>query len=153
MCETKFMKSSVERKKSITKSYLQKLRNSWIFRPFAAKNLGARMLSRVQRKKWMAENFFTVWASLFIGAREVVSRSRLDSTVASSPEDACPLRRSEGDVFLPKFKSFRGNGLSESTRFPEGLVLGNSVKSLHPRNVGLSKFMKHVREKGDMEKS
>jgi hypothetical protein len=55
--------------------------------------------------------------------------------------------------FLPEFKSFRGNGSSESTRFPEGLVLGKSVNPLHPRNVGLSKFMEQVRESGDMKKS
>jgi hypothetical protein len=55
--------------------------------------------------------------------------------------------------FLPEFKSFRGNGSSESTRFPEGLVLGKSVKPLHPRNVGLSKLMEQVRESGDMKKS
>jgi hypothetical protein len=76
----------------------------------------------------------------------VVPRIRLDSTVARFTEDACLLRRSEGDVFLPEFIGFRGNGSSESTCFPEGLVLGNSVKPSHPRNVGLPKFMKQVRE-------
>jgi hypothetical protein len=64
-------------------------------------------------------------SSLFIGVRGVVSRNCLDMTVASIPEDACPLRRSKGDDFLPEFESFRGIGSSESTRFPEGLVLGN----------------------------
>jgi hypothetical protein len=29
---------------------------------------------------------------------------------------------------------FRGNGTLESTRFPEDLVLGNWVKTVHPRN-------------------
>jgi hypothetical protein len=38
-------------------------------------------------------------SSLFIGARGAVSRTRLDSTVERFPEDACLLRRSEGDVF------------------------------------------------------
>jgi hypothetical protein len=51
-----------------------------------------------------------------------------------------------GWSFLPEFVGFRGNGSLESTRFPEGLVLGNSVKPCHPRNVGLSKFMKQVRK-------
>jgi hypothetical protein len=64
-----------------------------------------------------------------------VSRTRLNSTVARFPEDACPLRRSEGNVFLLKFKDFRGIRSSESTRFPEGLVLGNSGKTCHPRIV------------------
>jgi hypothetical protein len=35
-------------------------------------------------------------------------------------------------MFLPELKSFRGNGSSESTRFPEGLVLGNSGENLTP---------------------
>jgi hypothetical protein len=45
-------------------------------------------------------------SSLFIGARGVVSRSRLDSTVASFPDDACPLRRSKGDVFHQNSRVF-----------------------------------------------
>jgi hypothetical protein len=76
----------------------------------------------------------------------VVSRTRLDSTVANFLEDTCPLRRSEGDVFYLKFKVFHGNGSLESTSFPEGLVLGNLVKPCHPRNVGLLKFARQVHE-------
>jgi hypothetical protein len=37
--------------------------------------------------------------SLFIRARGAVSRTRLDLNVARFPKDACPLQRSEGDVF------------------------------------------------------
>jgi hypothetical protein len=83
-------------------------------------------------------------SSLFIGAwgGGAVSGTRLDPTVARFPEDACPLRRSEGDVFLLKFKDFRGIGSSESTRFPEGLVLGNSGKSV---TLETSRFMKFVK--------
>jgi hypothetical protein len=48
--------------------------------------------------------------SLFIGAMGgAVSRTRLDSTVARFQEDACPLRRSEGDVFTEILR-FRGIG-------------------------------------------
>jgi hypothetical protein len=79
-------------------------------------------------------------SSLFIGARGAVSRNRLDSTVARFPEDVCSLRPSKGDVFLLKFKDFRGIKSSESTRFPEGLVLGNSGKTCHPRNVEFLKI-------------
>jgi hypothetical protein len=79
---------------------------------------------------------------LFIGARGAVPRTRLDSTVARFSEDACPLRRSEGDVFLLKFQDFRGIGSSESTRFPEGLVLGNSGKLV---TLETSRFMKFVK--------
>jgi hypothetical protein len=48
--------------------------------------------------------------------------------------------------FLPEFVGFCGNGSSKLTRFPDGLVLGNSINPCHPRNVGVSKFMKHIRE-------
>jgi hypothetical protein len=34
--------------------------------------------------------------------------------------------------FSPEFESFRGNGSSESTRFPEGLVLRNLGENLTP---------------------
>jgi hypothetical protein len=89
--------------------------------------------------------FFYSDNSLFIGARGQFRE----------PTSIRPLRdfrrtRVHSDVprvtFLLEFVGFRGNGSSESTRFPEGLVLGNSVKPCHPRNVGLSKFMKQVRE-------
>jgi hypothetical protein len=43
----------------------------------------------------------------------------------------------QGWRFLPEFIEFRGNGSSESTHFPEGLVLGNSIKPCHPRNVSV----------------
>jgi hypothetical protein len=54
--------------------------------------------------------------------------------------------------FLPEFVGFRWNGSSESTHFPEGLVLGNSVKPCHLekldcRNSG-SKFTKRLYEEG-----
>jgi hypothetical protein len=64
------------------------------------------------------KNFYSQ-GSLFIG-EGVVPRTCLDSTVARYPEDACPLERFEGDVFLPEFKGFHGNGSLESTRFPKG---------------------------------
>jgi hypothetical protein len=74
------------------------------------------------RKRW---KIFTVQASLFIGTRGVVSRNCLDMTVARNLEDVCPLRRSEVDVFYQNSKVFRGIRSSESTRFTEGLVLGD----------------------------
>jgi hypothetical protein len=36
----------------------------------------------------------------------------------------------------------RGNGSSELTRFPEGLVLGNWAKTFYARNVGADEFVK-----------
>jgi hypothetical protein len=62
-------------------------------------------------------------------------------TVATFLGDACPVRCSEGDFFTKILKIFRGNGSSESTRFPKGLVLGNWVKTFHPQNVEVAKFV------------
>jgi hypothetical protein len=45
------------------------------------------------------KNFFDQ-GTLYIG-EGVVSRTRLDSTIAKFSEDPCPLRCSEGDVFYP----------------------------------------------------
>jgi hypothetical protein len=86
------------------------------------------------RKRGRGESFLQRELSIYRG-EGAVSRTRLDSTVARFPEDACPLRRSEGDVFLLKFNDFHGIGSLQSTRFPEGLVLGNSGKNCYPRNV------------------
>jgi hypothetical protein len=46
--------------------------------------------------------------------------------------------------FLPKFWDFRGVRSSESTRFPEGLVLGNSGKHVTLETSGVMKFVKWV---------
>jgi hypothetical protein len=97
------------------------------------------MQAKVRKKQGSGEKFLR-WELFIYRARGVVQENLLDMTFASFPGDACPLRRSEGDLFLPEFKSFRGIGLSESTRFPEGLVLGNSGKTLHPRNVGFAEI-------------
>jgi hypothetical protein len=51
-----------------------------------------------QQSKKAVKNF-NRGSLLFIGARGVVLRTCLDSTVARFPGDECPLRRSEGDVF------------------------------------------------------
>jgi hypothetical protein len=83
-------------------------------------------------RKWESgENFLQQQLSIYRG-KGGISRTRLDPTVARFPEDACPLWRFEGDVFLLNFKVFGRIGSSKSTRFPEGLVLGNSGKNLSP---------------------
>jgi hypothetical protein len=51
-----------------------------------------------ERNEGAVKNFYGE-SSLFIGASGVVQENRLDMTVASFPEDVCPLRRSKGDVF------------------------------------------------------
>jgi hypothetical protein len=77
---------------------------------------------------------------------------RFDSCEFSGGRVSTPTFR--GWRFLPKFKSFRGNGSSESTRFPEGLVLGNSVKpfTLETSDCRNSwnMFVKQLWEKGSI---
>jgi hypothetical protein len=73
---------------------------------------------------------------LFIGVRGggVVLRTCLDSTVARFPGDACPLRRSEGDVFteIPKCS---WNRIIRVNPLPRGASVGEFMKTRHPRNV------------------
>jgi hypothetical protein len=47
-------------------------------------------------------------------------------------------------VFLLKFRNVRGIGSSESTRFPEGLVLGNLGKPVTLEMSRLTKFVMQV---------
>jgi hypothetical protein len=54
----------------------------------------------------VGEKFRENKGSVKAGAGGVVSRSCLDWTVASFPEDARPLQRSEGDVFYQSSKVF-----------------------------------------------
>jgi hypothetical protein len=107
------------------------------------------MLERFQGKRRRGEKIYGA-SALFIGVRGEVSKKRLDMTVAIFSGDACPLRRSEGDVFTGIRDFIRGIGSSESTRFPKGLMLGNWAKTLHPRNVGfaefVNKFVNHLRD-------
>jgi hypothetical protein len=68
------------------KQYLRKSRKAWSFELLVAKSLSAKMRAKVRRKNFYGES------SLFIGAGGgVVQESRLDMTVASFTEDACPL--------------------------------------------------------------
>jgi hypothetical protein len=68
---------------------------------------------------------------LFIGARGAVSRTRLDLTVARFPEDACPLRRSEGDVFT-EIQKFSWNRIVGVNPLPQGASVGEFRKNLPP---------------------
>jgi hypothetical protein len=61
----------------------------------------------------------------------VVSRSRLDLTVASFPRDACPLRRSEGDVFTIILK-FSWKQIVGVNPLPQGASVGEFGKTLTP---------------------
>jgi hypothetical protein len=59
-------------------------------------------------------------------------------------------------TFLLNFRRIREIGSSESTRFPEGLVLGNSGKPVTLETLSLTKLLRHVfqgQETHDFRKS
>jgi hypothetical protein len=116
---------SKEQNKETKKTIHLKIKEDSSLRLLVTKSSSAKMLANFRRKRGNSEKNLGCKLSIYRGEGGVVSRNCLNMTVASIPEDACPLRHSEGDIFLPEFKSFRGIGSSESTRFPEGLVLGN----------------------------
>jgi hypothetical protein len=91
---------------------------------FKTKHSFTKMLERFRRKRRDGEKIYGT-STLFIGVRGVVSRKHLDMTVEIFPGDACPLRCSEGDIFTRVRDFLHGIGSSESTPFPELLVLGN----------------------------
>jgi hypothetical protein len=79
--------------------------------------------------------------SLFIGVRG----GQIQELVSIRPLRDIRRTRVHSDVprvtfFLLNFKNLRGIGSSESTHFPEGLVLGNSGKTCDPRNVEFDKI-------------
>jgi hypothetical protein len=82
--------------------------------------------------------------SLFIGARGAVSRTRLDSTVARYLEDACPLRRSEGDVFFTEIQRFSWNRIVGVNPLPRWARVGERRKTCHLETLSSTKFMKWV---------
>jgi hypothetical protein len=79
---------------------------------------------------------------LFIGEEGVVSRSYLETTVARFRGTCVHSDIPRVTFFTEILRIVRGNAPSESTCFPEGLVLGNWVKTFHPRNFGNDKTLK-----------
>jgi hypothetical protein len=82
---------------------------------------------------------------LFIGARGGGSFAKPASI---RPLWGFRVTRVPSDVprvtFFYRNSSFRGIGSSESTRFPEGLVLGNSGKPVTLETSSLTKFLRCV---------
>jgi hypothetical protein len=70
-------------------------------------------------------------SSLFIGSRGVVSRNCVDETVAKNLEDACPLRRFEGDVFT-RIQGCSRNQIVRVNPLPRGASVGEFGKNLTP---------------------
>jgi hypothetical protein len=115
--------------------------------PLVAKNNSAEILAEFRRKQW---KFFTVQASLFIGARGVVSRNYLDMTAVRNPKDACPLWHSEGDIFT-RIQKFSWNPIVGVNLLPRGASVGELGKNLTPskRRVcqnSWDKFENHPRD-------
>jgi hypothetical protein len=79
--------------------------------------------------------------SLFIGAEGVVQENHLDSTVASFPEDVCPLRCSEGDVFT-KVQKFSWKRIVGVNPLPRGASVGELGKSLAPSKCRIAEIHK-----------
>jgi hypothetical protein len=55
------------------------------------------------------------------------------------PDDACPLRRSEGDVFTEILR-FSLNRIVGVNPLPQGANVGEFRKTCHPRNVGCNEI-------------
>jgi hypothetical protein len=100
------------------------------------------MQAKVRRKTRKRWKYFYSESSLFIGVCGGSSRKppRYDRCESSGRRVSTPTFR--GWCFLPEFRSFRRIGSSESTRSHEGLMLGNSGKTCHPRNVGFAEIHK-----------
>jgi hypothetical protein len=80
--------------------------------------------------------------SLFIGER---GGGQFQELASIRPLRDFQRTRVHSDVprvtfFLLNFKVFCAIGSSESTRFPEGLVLGNLGKICHPQNAGFDEI-------------
>jgi hypothetical protein len=90
-------------------------------------------------KRESGENFLQRQLSIYRG-EGAVSGTRLDPTVVRFPDNACPLRRSEGDVFHRISKFFVESDHRSQPASPEGPLLGNSEKIYHPQNVGFDEI-------------
>jgi hypothetical protein len=87
------------------------------------------------RERW--KNFYSQ-GTLFIG-EGVVSRTYLDSTVARFTEDACPLWRSEGDVFT-RVCRFSWKRIVRVNPFPRGASVRELGKTLPPSKCRIVKI-------------
>jgi hypothetical protein len=110
--------------------------NPWAFRHFLAKNFLCEIATtKFGEKRGSGQKFLQWELSIYRGEGGSFQKTpRFDRCEVSGGRVSTLTFR--GWRFLLKFKIFLGIGSSESTRFPEGLVLGNSGKTCHPRNAG-----------------
>jgi hypothetical protein len=87
------------------KQYLRKSRKARKFELLVAKNPSANLQAEIQKKRGSGEKNLRRELCIYRG-EGVVSRNFLDKTVARNLEDACPLRRSDGDVFYQNSRIF-----------------------------------------------
>jgi hypothetical protein len=119
------------------KQYLWELGKFWSCEHFVAKWFSAKMRPKVRKKRGSGEIFLQWELSIYRGeGGSFKNLPRFDRCEIPGGRVSTPTFW--GWLFLLEFDSF--NGSSELTRFPEGLVLGNSGKTFHPRNVGFAWF-------------
>jgi hypothetical protein len=121
---------SKEQNKKAKKTIPMKIEEDSNLRLLVTKSFSAKMLANFWRKRGNDEKTYGV-SSLFIGVRGVVSRNCLDMTVVSFPEEVCPLRRSEGDVFT-RIREFSWNRIIRVNPLPRGASVGELGKNLTP---------------------
>jgi hypothetical protein len=109
--------------------YLWRRKKSPNFGCLKMKSFAPKMLQRA-RRKWRSSEIKLLRRPSIYRGRVVVSRMHISGGT-----------RVHFDVprvtfFTKILRIVRGNGSSESTHFPEGLVLGYWLKTFHPRNFG-----------------
>jgi hypothetical protein len=133
--------------KMITKEqrnqYLWRSRKTWRCKHFVAKCFSAKKQAEVWRKARKRWNFLQRELSIYRGE----GGGQFQEPASIRLLRGFRMTRVHSDVprvafFWLKFKSFRGIESSESTRFPEELVLGNSGKTATLETSGLPKFIK-----------
>jgi hypothetical protein len=83
------------------------------------KSFSAKMLANFRRKRRNGEKLLQRKRSIYRG-KGGSFKKRLDSTVEIFPGDACPLRRSEGDVFYQNSRVFVESYLRSQPASPRG---------------------------------
>jgi hypothetical protein len=89
------------------------------------------MQARLRKKLGSGEKILRWELSIYRGTGGLVPRNCLDKTVARNLEDACPLRRSEGDVFT-RIQGYSWNRIVGVNPLPRGASVGEFGKTLTP---------------------
>jgi hypothetical protein len=120
------------------------LRKSRNLKFLVTKSSSTKISGNFQRKRRSGEKTYDT-CPLFLGVRGIVSRNRLDMIVASFPGYACPLQRSEGDVFT-RIQDFLWNRIVRVNPLPRGTSVGESGKNLSPSKRRIYRIRKYICE-------